>query len=72
MEEFSWAESRIGGNPENQKEFLDLLQSDATKRPQERNRRMPPVANEFALGYTYHDVLDADQDGETPFHSSSG
>lgn len=24
---------------------------------------MPPVANNFALGYSYYDVLDADQDG---------
>lgn len=71
MEKLSWAESRIGGNPENQKEFLDLFHSDAPKRPQERNRRKPPVANEFALGYTYYDVLDADQDGKIPFQRSS-
>ena len=29
---------------------------------------MPPIANSFALGYTYYDVLDADQEGSlSPF-----
>ena len=27
----------------------------------------PPVANQFALGYTYLDVLDADHEGVLPF-----
>lgn len=40
-----------------------MLESDVPKGPQERNRRKPPIANEFALGYTYQDVLDADQEG---------
>lgn len=26
--------------------------------------KKPPVASRFALGYTYQDVLDADQDGK--------
>lgn len=29
-----------------------------------KQSRRPPVANEFALGYTYLDVLDADQEGK--------
>lgn len=52
-----------GGSLETQKEFLDILDSESPKKPQERNRRKPPVANEFALGYTYQDVLDADHEG---------
>lgn len=46
-----------------QKELLETLASDAPKRPQDRHKRQPVVANEFALGYTYQDVLDADQEG---------
>lgn len=57
------AEIRVGGSPDGQKEFLEMLESDVPKGPQERNRRKPPIANEFALGYTYQDVLDADQEG---------
>ena len=53
----------LGGSPETQKEFLETLASDAPKRPQDRHRRKPVVANEFALGYTYQDVLDADHEG---------
>lgn len=49
-----------------QREFLETLESDTSRRPQDRRRKKPPVANEFALGYTYQDVLDADHDGE-PF-----
>ncbi len=54
----------IGGTPDTQKELLATLVSDAAKRPQDRNKRKPVIANEFALGYTYQDVLDADQEGE--------
>ena len=53
----------LGGSTETQKEFLETLASDAPKRPQDRHRRKPVVANEFALGYTYQDVLDADHEG---------
>ena len=53
----------LGGSPETQKEFLETLASDVPKRPQDRHRRKPVVANEFALGYTYQDVLDADHEG---------
>ena len=54
----------IGGTPDTQKEFLETLTSDSSKRPQDRQKRKPLVANEFALGYTYQDVLDTDQEGE--------
>lgn len=55
----------IGGTPDTQKELLETLASDVPKRPQDRHRRKPVIANDFALGYTYQDVLDADQEGET-------
>ena len=54
----------LGGSSETQKEFLETLTSDAPKRPQDRHKRKPVVANEFALGYTYQDVLDADHEGK--------
>ena len=56
----------LGGTPETQKEFLEILASDAPKRPQDRHRKKPVVANDFALGYTYQDVLDADHEGKYP------
>ncbi len=56
-------ERNIGGNPETQKEFLETLESDTSKRPQERHGKKPPIANRFALGYTYKDVLDTDHEG---------
>ncbi|KAL8644135.1 MAG: hypothetical protein Q9210_007406, partial [Variospora velana] len=52
----------LGGNAELQREFLETIESDTSRRPQDRRRKKPPVANEFALGYTYQDVLDADHD----------
>lgn len=63
-----WVESKtdilIGGSPDTQKEFLDTLGSEnIPKRTQDRYRKKPPIANEFALGYTYQDVLDADHEG---------
>lgn len=54
----------LGGTPELQKEFLETLTSDYPKSPQDRHKRKPVIANEFALGYTYQDVLDADQEGK--------
>jgi dynein light intermediate chain 1 len=51
-----------GGTPETQRDFLESLSSAESKRNPER-QKMPPIANNFALGYTYYDVLDADQDG---------
>lgn len=57
-----------GGTPDTQKEFLESLTMDENgrRRPPDRGRR-PPIANQFALGYTYQDVLDADQDGALMF-----
>ncbi|KAK4998577.1 hypothetical protein LTR66_002211 [Elasticomyces elasticus] len=54
----------LGGSPETQKEFLESLSQDpnSRRRPPDRNRRQPPIANRFALGYTYQDVLDADHE----------
>jgi dynein light intermediate chain 1 len=57
----------IGGTSESQKELLESLSAGETPR-QSRDRhgsKQPPVANNYALGYTYHDVLDADHEGET-------
>ena len=59
----------IGGTPDRQKQFIEALAQDASA-----SRRGParyasadaPVANQFALGYTYHDVMDADDEGTTP------
>ncbi|KAL1971032.1 hypothetical protein VTN77DRAFT_2866 [Rasamsonia byssochlamydoides] len=55
----------LGGTPESQREFLETLSSDPSdpRLPTERRKgRVAPIANEFALGYTYQDVLDADQE----------
>ncbi len=54
----------LGGTPETQKDFLDSIRTDPEKRrrPPDRGRK-PPIANQFALGYTYQDVLDTDQEG---------
>lgn len=57
-------EETLGGTPDTQKELLEILSSDEPKRPQDRHNKKPLIANEFALGYTYQDVLDADQEGE--------
>lgn len=62
--------SPTGGTPESQREFLDTLSAD-TSEPglsnDKRKGRIPPIANQFALGYTYQDVLDADQEGNLRF-----
>ena len=54
----------LGGSTETQKDFLDALQQDPNRRrpPERSQRKKPPIANQFALGYTYQDVLDADQE----------
>lgn len=59
-----------GGTPESQKEFLESLSPEpATSR--KYNSKKPPVANQYALGYTYQDVMDADQAGRNaPFKVS--
>ncbi|KAG6036722.1 hypothetical protein E4U41_005543 [Claviceps citrina] len=51
----------LGGSPETQREFIESLSNSEGKRTFDR-QKVPPVANNFALGYTYYDVLDADQD----------
>ena len=53
----------IGGTPETQREFLESVSTDpSNRRPPDRGRK-PPIANQFALGYTYQDVLDTDHEG---------
>jgi dynein light intermediate chain 1 len=56
-------DAHIGGTPETQREFLESIATDPTsnRRPPDRGRR-PPIANQFALGYTYQDVLDTDHE----------
>lgn len=59
------ADNFIGGTTESQREFLDALSTEDTRRNQDRqSSKQPPIANNFALGYTYHDVLDADHEGK--------
>lgn len=57
----------LGGTPESQREFLETLSADTSADPglvnDKRKGKAPPIANQFALGYTYRDVLDADQEG---------
>ncbi|KAI9676286.1 MAG: hypothetical protein M1829_003115 [Trizodia sp. TS-e1964] len=55
----------LGGSPESQREFLEALSTDPSgKKPQyhRHSNRPPPLANQFALGYAYHDVLDSDHE----------
>jgi len=53
----------LGGTVDSQREFFESLSSTELRRTLDRQTsRLPPVANSFALGYTYYDVLDADQE----------
>ncbi|CAG8975334.1 hypothetical protein HYALB_00005664 [Hymenoscyphus albidus] len=54
----------LGGTMETQREFLEtLVEGDDTRKNTDRHStKQPPIANNFALGYTYHDVLDADHE----------
>ncbi|KKK23450.1 dynein light intermediate chain [Aspergillus rambellii] len=55
----------LGGTPESQREFLEAFSadtSDPSLSNEKRKGKLPPIANQFALGYTYQDVLDADQE----------
>ncbi|KAK4124759.1 hypothetical protein N657DRAFT_643510 [Parathielavia appendiculata] len=53
----------LGGTVDSQREFFETLSNNDGRRTLDRNgSRMPPVANSFALGYTYYDVLDADHE----------
>ena len=61
----------LGGSPQSQKDLLEILASDSRKNLADRQKRPPPIANDFALGYTYQDVLDADQEGTYLSHVRS-
>jgi dynein light intermediate chain 1, cytosolic len=53
-----------GGSTDSQRDFLEALSnSDARRNLDRQNSKTPPIANNFALGYTYYDVLDTDQEG---------
>ncbi|EXJ93114.1 hypothetical protein A1O3_01671 [Capronia epimyces CBS 606.96] len=63
----------LGGTPERQREFLEQLNPPNLRPRYAANdrRRQPrtgagtvtvPMSNRYALGYTYYDVLDADQE----------
>jgi len=53
----------LGGTVDSQREFFESLSNTELRRNFDRHGyKMPPVANSFALGYTYYDVLDADQE----------
>lgn len=53
-----------GGTVESQKEFIESLSNIELRRNFDRQNKIPPVANKFALGYTYYDLLDADHEGK--------
>jgi hypothetical protein len=47
------------------------MSTDDSRRTQDRQgSKQPPIANNFALGYTYHDVLDADHEGMNKAYDS--
>ncbi|TGZ84776.1 hypothetical protein EX30DRAFT_367915 [Ascodesmis nigricans] len=50
----------LGGSEEQQKEFVESLGGEGSAA--QRGKKQAPVANEFALGYTYLDVEDADHE----------
>lgn len=58
----------LGGSVDSQRDFLAGLSTQDHRRNADRQTttKIPPIANSFALGYTYYDVLDADQDGTPP------
>ena len=55
----------LGGSPDQQREFLETLNPERI-RPRygndRRREKKAPISNKYALGYTYQDVLDADQE----------
>jgi hypothetical protein len=60
-----------GGTTESQREFLEALAVEDGRKTQDRHgSKQPPIANNFALGYTYQDVLDADHEGMGQEHLS--
>ncbi|KAH8647420.1 dynein family protein [Tricladium varicosporioides] len=52
----------LGGTTDSQREFLEALSSEDMRKSDRQSSKQPPIANNFALGYTYHDVLDADHE----------
>lgn len=65
-----FADAKLGGTPESQREFLEALSLEDGKKGQDRHAsKQAPIANNFALGYTYQDVLDADHEGNIPLNS---
>nr|XP_036578905.1 dynein light intermediate chain [Colletotrichum truncatum]KAF6786288.1 dynein light intermediate chain [Colletotrichum truncatum] len=52
----------LGGTPDSQREFIESLSHSEKRSLDRQSSKTPPVANSFALGYTYYDVLDADQE----------
>ncbi|KAL5598942.1 hypothetical protein BROUX41_003739 [Berkeleyomyces rouxiae] len=52
----------LGGSPDSQREFLESLSSGEQRWNSDRQSDAPPIANNFALGYTYYDVLEGDQE----------
>lgn len=58
--------AQLGGTTETQRNYLEHISNDPTtrrRRPTDRaGTKKPTIADRFALGYTYQDVLEADQD----------
>ncbi|KAI4860653.1 putative motor protein [Hypoxylon rubiginosum] len=53
----------LGGSVDSQREFLEgLSRTEGRKNLDRSDQKIPPIANSFALGYTYYNVLDADQE----------
>jgi dynein light intermediate chain 1, cytosolic len=55
----------LGGTPEQQREFLETVNPEIELPRYQKDRqkkRKPPISNLYALGYTYQDILDADQE----------
>lgn len=55
----------LGGTSEQQRTFLEQLNPENLRSRTGNDRRrtkMAPISNRYTLGYTYHDVLDADQE----------
>lgn len=53
----------LGGTVESQREFLDSLSTESGQTRRQDRQKKAPIANLYALGYTYQDVLDTDQEG---------
>ncbi|KAJ1335762.1 dynein cytoplasmic 1 light intermediate chain [Microdochium nivale] len=53
----------LGGSVDSQRDFLESLSASRSRASLDnQDHKVPPVANSFALGYTYYHVLDADQE----------